>query len=79
VQARRQARPRAGDEGIPVAAPEPAQAEAPPRIGSDADAVARWCLRVARTSEAVRLGGVARLGVGGELAQRIGVADAPRV
>jgi hypothetical protein len=32
---------------------------------------------VARTSEAVRLGGVASLGVGRDLAQRIGVADAP--
>jgi len=29
-------------------------------------------------SEAVRLGGVARLGVGGGLAQRIGAADAPQ-
>ena len=65
LQARRQARHRAGDEGIPVAAPEPAQAEPAPRIGDDADAVARWCLRVARdVRDCVRRHGCASLGVG---------------
>jgi hypothetical protein len=45
------------------------------RISADADAVARWCLRVARASDLPAARGFASLGVGASLALRLGPPD----